>query len=984
MKWNRSPSKKLLRIRVTSHESELEFNISPKSTGKYLFDLVCSTIGLRETWYFGLQSYSLLPNGRMRLSQWLKLDKKIVSQKSNAGQKQLCFYFHPKFFPEDIEQELIQATTRHLFYLSVKATILNRQETHVNGSTQGDLCPNVDVAILLASLAAQAEYGDLCEDDLDGKDDPNFLPNRLLRLIPRQLIPVIQSDQALAQKLRECYKSYKGINRDRAELQYLKVAQMHHLFGVDYFPIVCVRMKYPRTITLSRYLTRSQLTPWHVWDKHHTNAWLGVTAAGIQLYGRNRQEQPRYTFQWNIIKNVSYRERKFTIKLIANWRCCNKSSMTPSSITAGASAHPVTSMESGTVPQPVSQRPRQSNRSAIGRSPVLSSTGPLLLADVPLGSTACGSGASAASLPSTPLSVRQTLRPTASSSAGSAAAASGTTLASSRVAQESIYERAGPQITHSSTVTKTGRIFDFELGCVPSLTPISSRCSAGELPLLGAGSCLIAQHTSTNDSSGATSSTSSKSSFVHLHRPTTNSVVSVVEVWLADPTQAKTVMSMCAGNHALFMRRRQPDSVEVQQMRAQAREERARREIERSRLARARAEKAEALEAKWALESRCAQLEQALRRHQSLKLAYLSPEWLAPDGRRPMLRHLPDESETEPPMRKTYQHLNSSTAHMFSSNRSDDGVRLSFTAPGNDEDEPEQAENELSSIHRKVSTDNVDTEHSDIRFNESTFYPTEELSESKVLNSEDRLWNEMHPRRFPRHSSGFHDHSRGIPDRPYAGSSSTPATPHSKRDGSRHDPQSGVHPTHTPRAPPRSQSHQGHSHTRHIDPATSVAHSRLHCSACMYAKPQSFPGSDFFHACFPPVCDDGAPFHPPEPCPVCRHIPEHRHAMGFKTPYPRHFHPVIPGSLPALHQPYGVYDDAAWHPAVHPCGDPSCSGSTLQASGLVVFAKRIEISLRHAATMQPAAYEFIALSYFVSNRLPPLASLASKEGGSFC
>lgn len=213
MKWNKGPTKKLLRIKVTSHESELEFNISNKSTGKYLFDLVCSTIGLRETWYFGLQSYSILPNGRMRLSQWLKLDKKIVSQRSNAAQKQLCFFFHTKFFPEDIEQELIQATTRHLFYLSVKATILNRNETDFNGTFSGDLCPSLDVAIVLASLAAQAEYGDLCEDELDDKDDPNFLPTRLLRLIPVQLVQHVRTNQVLAQKLRECYKSYKGINR---------------------------------------------------------------------------------------------------------------------------------------------------------------------------------------------------------------------------------------------------------------------------------------------------------------------------------------------------------------------------------------------------------------------------------------------------------------------------------------------------------------------------------------------------------------------------------------------------------------------------------------------------------------------------------------------------------------------------------------------------------------------------------------------------
>ena len=33
------------------------------------------------------------------------------------------------------------------------------------------------------------------------------------------------------------------------------------------------------------------------------------------------------------------------------------------------------------------------------------------------------------------------------------------------------------------------------------------------------------------------------------------------------------ILELCVGNHELFMRRRQPDSIEIQQMKAQAREE---------------------------------------------------------------------------------------------------------------------------------------------------------------------------------------------------------------------------------------------------------------------------------------------------------------------------------------------------------------------------------------------------------------------------
>lgn len=42
-----------------------------RATGRDLFDLVCRTIGLRETWYFGLQY-----EDSKGFISWLKLDKK--------------------------------------------------------------------------------------------------------------------------------------------------------------------------------------------------------------------------------------------------------------------------------------------------------------------------------------------------------------------------------------------------------------------------------------------------------------------------------------------------------------------------------------------------------------------------------------------------------------------------------------------------------------------------------------------------------------------------------------------------------------------------------------------------------------------------------------------------------------------------------------------------------------------------------------------
>ena len=43
----------------------------------------------------------------------------------------------------------------------------------------------------------------------------------------------------------------------------------------------------------------------------------------------------------------------------------------------------------------------------------------------------------------------------------------------------------------------------------------------------------------------------------------------------------KRILALCMGNHELYMRRRKPDTIEVQQMKAQAKEEKSKRQMER-------------------------------------------------------------------------------------------------------------------------------------------------------------------------------------------------------------------------------------------------------------------------------------------------------------------------------------------------------------------------------------------------------------------
>ena len=49
----------------------------------------------------------------------------------------------------------------------------------------------------------------------------------------------------------------------------------------------------------------------------------------------------------------------------------------------------------------------------------------------------------------------------------------------------------------------------------------------------------------------------------------------------------KRVLALCMGNHELYMRRRKDDTIEVQQMKAQAKEEKHAKQMERAQLAKA-------------------------------------------------------------------------------------------------------------------------------------------------------------------------------------------------------------------------------------------------------------------------------------------------------------------------------------------------------------------------------------------------------------
>uniref|UniRef100_A0AAA9TJD1 Radixin n=1 Tax=Bos taurus TaxID=9913 RepID=A0AAA9TJD1_BOVIN len=245
---------KPINVRVTTMDAELEFAIQPNTTGKQLFDQVVKTVGLREVWFFGLQYVD-----SKGYSTWLKLNKK-VTQQDVKKENPLQFKFRAKFFPEDVSEELIQEITQRLFFLQVKEAILNDEI----------YCPP-ETAVLLASYAVQAKYGDYNKEI----HKPGYLAND--RLLPQRVLEQHKlTKEQWEERIQNWHEEHRGMLREDSMMEYLKIAQDLEMYGVNYFEIK---------------------------NKKGTELWLGVDALGLNIYEHDDKIH-RKDFKFRINKRI--------------------------------------------------------------------------------------------------------------------------------------------------------------------------------------------------------------------------------------------------------------------------------------------------------------------------------------------------------------------------------------------------------------------------------------------------------------------------------------------------------------------------------------------------------------------------------------------------------------------------------------------------------------------------------------------------------
>ncbi|XP_072295952.1 moesin-like isoform X2 [Eucyclogobius newberryi] len=256
-----------MNVRVTTMDAELEFAILPSTTGKQLFDQIVKTIGLRETWFFGLQYQD-----SKGFSTWLKLNKRVTAQDVKRDNP-LLIKFRAKFYPEDVAEELIQEATQRLFFLQVKECILN----------DDIYCPP-ETAVLLASYAVQVKHGDYRKD----YHIPGYLARE--KLLPQRVLEQHKLNKnQWEERIQVWHQEHKGTLREDAMLEYLKIAQDLEMYGVNYFSIK---------------------------NKKGSELWLGVDALGLNIYDKKDKMTPKIGFPWSEIRNISFNDKKFVIKPI--------------------------------------------------------------------------------------------------------------------------------------------------------------------------------------------------------------------------------------------------------------------------------------------------------------------------------------------------------------------------------------------------------------------------------------------------------------------------------------------------------------------------------------------------------------------------------------------------------------------------------------------------------------------------------------------
>nr|XP_046232099.1 tyrosine-protein phosphatase non-receptor type 13 isoform X2 [Scatophagus argus] len=259
---------------VLLNGQKLELSCDIKAVCKDVLDMVVAHIGLVEHHLFGLaylkddEFFFVDPDAKLSKvapEGWKEDPKK---KKSDVP---FNLFLRIKFFLDDIN--LIQhAMTKHQYYLQLRKDIL---EERVRCDTEN--------AVILASLALQAEFGDY-QPELHGK---TYF--RLEHYLPVSVLDKVNHTN-IKEELPKLHCNYYGASDSEAEFQFLTVSQRLTEYGVHFHRVLPEK--------------RSQ-----------TGIMLGVYSKGVLIFEvLNGNRTPVLRFPWRETKKISFTKKKICLQ----------------------------------------------------------------------------------------------------------------------------------------------------------------------------------------------------------------------------------------------------------------------------------------------------------------------------------------------------------------------------------------------------------------------------------------------------------------------------------------------------------------------------------------------------------------------------------------------------------------------------------------------------------------------------------------------
>ncbi|XP_024155608.1 tyrosine-protein phosphatase non-receptor type 13 isoform X2 [Oryzias melastigma] len=259
---------------VLLNGQKLELTCDIKAVCKDVLDMVVAHTGLVEHHLFGL-AY-LKDNEFFFVDPDAKLTKVAPEgwkeePKKRRSDVPFNLFFRIKFFLDDVNF-ILHAMTKHQYYLQLRKDIL---EERMRCETEN--------AMLLASLALQAEFGDY-QPELHGK---TYF--RLEHYLPVSVLDKVDQT-TLREELPILHSNYYGASDSEAEFEFLKVNQRLPEYGVHFHRVLPEK--------------RSQ-----------TGILLGVYSKGVQIFEvLNGNRSPVLRFPWRETKKITFIKKKICLQ----------------------------------------------------------------------------------------------------------------------------------------------------------------------------------------------------------------------------------------------------------------------------------------------------------------------------------------------------------------------------------------------------------------------------------------------------------------------------------------------------------------------------------------------------------------------------------------------------------------------------------------------------------------------------------------------